>query len=78
MILKKRKIVDSLKETLESSSIHALPNIVKTNHLSIKILWSMYFIVSGGFCTYFMINTILSYINYEITSKINISYERIS
>ena len=65
-----------LNEKFSSLNVHALPNIVKTNHLSIKILWTMYFILSGGFCTYFMINTILNYFNYEITSKINISYER--
>ena len=65
-----------LNEKFSSLNVHALPNIVKTNHLSIKILWTMYFILSGGFCTYFMIHTILNYFNYEITSKINISYER--
>ena len=44
-----------LNEKFSSLNVHALPNIVKTNHLSIKILWTMYFFLSGGFCTYFMI-----------------------
>jgi hypothetical protein len=75
MLSKKDEIIKSTKETLESSSIHAIPNIVRNEHYLIKMVWLIFFLVSSSFCAYFIQESIADYLNYDVITKIDIKYE---
>ena len=64
------------KETLEGSSIHAIPNIIRNEHYLIKIVWFICFLISSGWCAYFIHESIADYLNYDVVvTKIDIKYE---
>ena len=73
----KIEILNSLKETLSSSSVHGIANIIKSKYITIKIMWIVFFIISNGFCSWFIFNSIADYLSYDATSKIEIKYERL-
>jgi hypothetical protein len=72
----KIEIISSLKGTLSSSSVHGLANIIKTKYITIKIMWIIFFIISNGFCSWFIFNRIADYLSYDVISKVEIKYER--
>jgi hypothetical protein len=72
MNLKQTKIIDSVKETLESSSIHALPNIVRNKYYTIKFVWLVCFVLSSAACSFFIFHSISDYFRYDIVTKIEI------
>ena len=63
------------RETLESSSIHAIPNIVRNRFYIIKFVWFLFFLASVSSCGWFMYKTIVEYLNYETVSKTEIKYQ---
>jgi len=73
--LKKQLISELTKETLESSSIHAIPNITKNKFYSIKTIWFLFFLISSGFCFWFIIQSITDYLNYDVVSKTKVNFE---
>ena len=68
-------MIKKINQTLESSTIHAIPNIIRTDSLGIKILWLVCFIGSSCICAWFILNTINTYFKHEVVSKIEIKYE---
>ena len=71
----KEKIIGSVKETLESSSIHAIPNITRNKFFSIKAMWFMFFLISSGWCIWFIIQSIMDFLNYDVVSKTIVNFE---
>jgi hypothetical protein len=69
------KMNKNIIKTLESSSIHAIPNIIRTSNLLIKSIWTICFIGSSGVCGWFILNSINKYFMFEVVSKIDIKYE---
>ena len=69
---KKAKIIQSVKQTLESSSVHALPNVCRNEHKTIKIVWFVCFLVSSGACGYFIILAISDFFSYDVVTKIEV------
>ena len=72
MKLNKKKIIDSAKETLESSSIHALPNIVRNKYYTIKFVWVFCFLLSSAGCGYFVFQSIADYLSFEVVTQIEV------
>lgn len=72
MNLKQTKIIDSVKETLESSSIHALPNIVRNKYYAIKFVWVFCFLLSSAACGYLIFLSITDFLGYDVVTKIEI------
>ena len=70
--MNKKKIIDSAKETLESSSIHALPNIVRNKYFTIKFVWVLCFLLSSAACGYFVFQSISDYLNFDVVTKIEV------
>ena len=68
----KKKIIDSAKETLESSSIHALPNIVRNKYYTVKFVWVFCFLLSSGGCGYFVFQSIADYLNFDVVTQIEV------
>jgi hypothetical protein len=69
---KKEVLINSVKETLESSSIHALPNIVRNKYYTIKIFWIVCFFISSAACGLLIFQSISDYFEYDIVTKIEV------
>jgi hypothetical protein len=72
IIISKKEIVNSIKETLESSSIHALPNIIRNRYFTIKFVWVACFLASAAVCGFFIFQSISDYFNYEVVTQIEV------
>ena len=59
------EIKNILKELFGDSTIHAVPRIIKSKRVFIKILWSISLLVSTSYCFYLIINSILSYLDFN-------------
>ena len=63
--LKKRTI-----KPIESLTIHGLPNLFKKKSILIKLIWLILFLASLGVSAYFVYNTIVEYLRYEVTTVV--------
>ena len=68
------KIIGSIKSTVESSSIHAIPNIVRTKYISLKAIWFFCFLVSSAGCVYFMVQSVLDYLTWPVVTNIDVNH----
>jgi hypothetical protein len=64
------EILKKAKELLENSTIHAIPQLIRTDFQLIRILWIISFLVSSGLCAYFIFDGIKSYLEFEVITKI--------
>ena len=71
----KMKIKHEIKETLSSSSIHSIPNIVQNEFRSIRFVWAICFLVSSAASAYFIATTISDYFEYDVVSKSIVNYK---
>jgi len=63
-------------ELLSGSTAHGIPNIVKAKHLVIKIVWLVFFIISTGFGSYFVIDSVLDYLKFQTITTIKVVQEK--
>ena len=70
----KQKIIEANIETLESSSVHAIPNITRNKFYSIKIMWLICLLISSGYCGFFVSKSIGDFLDYDVTTKTQIKY----
>ena len=64
-----------ISEMALSTSVHAIPNIIRTPHRKLKIIWIIFFLISTGFCLFLVFKSITTYLEFEITTKIKYIYE---
>ena len=55
---------------LRETTAHGIPNLMKTEKISIKIMWLICVLISTGLCSYIIITNINSYFTYEAVTKI--------
>ena len=67
---KKYILLNKIKSLLEGSTSHGIPNLMRTNRISIKILWALCFLASVSFCSYMVFKIVADFLNYETVSKI--------
>ena len=70
----KHKIIKANIKTLKSSSVHAIPNIIKNKFNSIKVVWTIFFLTSSGFCAWFIYKSISDYLSFDVVTNIQINY----
>ena len=59
------QIKDAIKETCMDTTLHGIPHILDaTNHVTLRIIWILATLTSFGACFYFVIQSILSYLQY--------------
>ena len=73
---KKSQIKQKFKQMLMDSTIHALPNIFKTNRIFFKIMWLCFFLVSFAFSVQLIKKSINDYLKYETISQIDVGFEQ--
>lgn len=66
----KKNTFRSISRIAEASSIHGVPQVVRTERLSFKLFWIFFIIGSSVVCAYFTIKTVVEYFNYEKNTKI--------
>ena len=71
---RKREIFEVIKETLEASSVHAIPNLVKAKHWSLRLVWSAFFLVSVSACAWYLFDTISAYLERKVVTNIQVNY----
>ncbi len=69
------RILNSIKESLENSTIHAIPNILRNKYQTIRFMWLLCFIISAGVCGYSIFLSLSDYLEYEVVSQIKIKDE---
>lgn len=60
-----------LKESIENSTSHGLPAILRSENLILRILWTICFILSLIYCIFTLIRSFEEYSNYEVVTQIS-------
>ena len=69
------KIKQRISHQLLSSTAHGLPNILRTKHIFIKLIWFIFIFFSTCVGSYFVIDNIIDYLKYKTTTTISIVNE---
>lgn len=57
--------MESVKDKIEKSTIHAIPNIVRSTNRPRKIYWSVCLTISLAFCCYYLVTGIFLFFQYQ-------------
>jgi hypothetical protein len=68
----KNKLKLIIEDCAGRCSIHGVINIKENKSYFFKISWLVLMLGSFGFCCYLVINSIMSYLEYDVTTKIKI------
>jgi hypothetical protein len=71
------KVKKRTGELLETSTLHGIPNIVRTKSLFILIMWSSFTVLSACYGSYFVFKSIVDYLKYDTVTKIEIINEKV-
>ena len=55
-----------LLEFLDRSTIHGIYDIYKVESIFLKLIIGLCFLLSAGYCTYQVVNTILKYLTWDV------------
>ena len=69
------KIRNVLHEIILSSTFHAIPNIIRSERLFFKIMWTLCFLLSFSYCFTSICRSINSFLDREIVTNIKIISE---
>ena len=69
-----KEISKSVRESLENTTIHAIPNILKAKHKITKVIWLFFLSISGTLCFYFVREIVKVYLSNDVTSTVKINY----
>ena len=72
---KKTAIKLYILDAISSSTIHGIDKIFKPRRIFLKILWLTFFIASTAACGFFIANSIMSYLRFEVVTKVQVIYE---
>ncbi|CAF1103688.1 unnamed protein product [Brachionus calyciflorus] len=72
---KKSVIRQRIQESLIHSTSHGIPSIITSDNWILKVFWIIFTLISTGFCAFSIIQNILNYYKYDVTTKIRFKYE---
>jgi hypothetical protein len=72
---REKKVRNLIKKTLYNSSAQAIIKLVETPFISLKIFLSVCLIISSGLSSFLIIQLILDYLNYEVSTTSRTLYE---
>lgn len=64
------------KEILLASTFHGVQGIVKESNYLIRIIWIICFLISLASCSYFVLQSVLNFLDYEVMTSIQTIYEQ--
>ncbi|CAF0718054.1 unnamed protein product [Brachionus calyciflorus] len=65
-----KEVKSQIKESIIQSTSHGFPRIVASQNIPMRIFWILFTIASTGFCAYLIADNIMSYYNYEVSTKV--------
>ncbi len=69
----KKTLKKELSLWLQKTTFHGLPNLfVRDSNIASKLLWSVSILISGGFCSFLIIQTLFNFLNYEVITKVQV------
>ena len=72
---KSEKVKDIFIKWSESLTLHAIPNIFRTKHLVIRVLWILAFTISTITCAYMVSDSINNYLQFGVITTIRVTSE---
>ncbi len=73
---KQNEILEAAKTTLQNSTIHAIPNMLRNSKFGpIKLMWLVCFVASAAGCVWFIADLVAKYFEREVVTRINIKPE---
>ena len=72
---KSEKVMDIFIKWSESLTLHAIPNIFRTKHLVIRVLWIFAFTISTFTCAYMVSGSINNYLQFGVITTIRVTSE---
>lgn len=72
------KIKNAIIDVIQSSSSHGIPNIFKSSNISIKLMWILFTLISAGLFAFMVIDNLMSYFKFEVTTKSRVVFELVS
>ena len=73
---KAKRIKKNLNEILVNSTSHGIPNIIRANSLFLKIMWSLFFILSTCTCFFYIAKIITEFLKFNTVTTISFINER--
>lgn len=71
-LTKVKKAKKKIANIILSSTIHGLPSVFRTDRLIIKIIWLSLFLICSAFGIYMIIDKFLTYLKFEVVTKIDV------
>ena len=68
-------VKELLKELCEKTTAHGIPNIARANSKREVLLWLFFFCISSAICIYSIIGAIISYLEFEVITRIRLLSE---
>lgn len=68
-------IKKALYEIILSSTSHGFPNIIRSKNISMKLIWTVFTLISITACVYMTAKGIIQFFDYEVTTKIRMINE---
>ena len=59
----------------ETLTIHSIPNIFRTKHITIKLIWIGAFLISSGLCSFLVYSSINNYLGFNVVTTIKVVRE---
>jgi hypothetical protein len=73
--MEKNKLIEKIRDCGLSSAAHGLPNIIRTEHKSVRFVWLVSILLSLISCTLMIYQSFTQFFAYETTSKLDIVYD---
>ena len=67
-----RTIRDKLNFFAEKTTVHGIPNYVRTDLIILKVLWGVCLLLFAGYCAYTILLSFLSFFAFEVNTNIEI------
>jgi hypothetical protein len=61
---------------LGESTSYGFPKVIKSKIIILKIIWSIYFLIGSIVTVWFLLSSIMNYLDYEIVSRIQTLSEK--
>ena len=61
-----------VRQTLENFSFHAIPNILRTEFLFLKLIWLIFFVIAACYSAYLIREAMVSYLAFEVVNTIEV------
>lgn len=69
---RKTELKQEFKSWAERSTFHGLPQIISSERISIKLIWSICLLASWSYCGRLLVNSVSDYWNYDVNTVVEI------